>query len=581
MITTVPPTLTPPPPTITFTRVPTVTLTPTLPPAPPTATPAPTSVASALIGVGNQIYLWSEPSNVSSIERMVTNNGTWSHIGRTADQQWVQVQLEDGGEGWLMAAGVNATIPWDDLSVTGVSAVAERVVLIPGDSPQRTLYRDDNTVDALPRLQPVIVDAITADGAWLHVSTPENVSGWIASEGVEMTFDPATLQVLAFSPPSESAPAAVAVAQAAEAAPRAFTPGEANVKQDAGGLRLRQLPGTNGVILFNLQAGTPLDVQGRTTDSSWVLVAIPEGFTGWTASQYLDFSIDLQSVAAVAEPEPVPYVELEPPEGAIQAEIAIRQPQVAAAAPPPDTSAGNNSPAANVAAAPRSNIFTTVGDSLTDTSFFLRPLVNGYDLGEYGYLLPTIQYYNINTGYGNAFSRRSFAAKAGWSSLSLFEAGHLAPQCNPGESSVACEFRLTRPAVAIIMIGTNDAPAHSASLYRENMEQVINTALQYGVIPVLSTLPPRADGHNSRILEYNEVIRQLSQQYSTPIVDLYIGLQNLPNQGLSSDGIHLSVPPAGAAGTVNFTRENLLYGTTVRNLTTLQVLHRMRQQLGG
>jgi hypothetical protein len=49
-------------------------------------------------------------------------------------------------------------------------------------------------------------------------------------------------------------------------------------------------------------------------------------------------------------------------------------------------------------------------------------------------------------------------------------------------------------------------------------------------------------------------------------------LVKLPNQGLGPDRIHLSVPPGAPAATVDFTSGNLAYGTTMRNLTALQIL---------
>ena len=47
-------------------------------------------------------------------------------------------------------------------------------------------------------------------------------------------------------------------------------------------------------------------------------------------------------------------------------------------------------------------------------------------------------------------------------------------------------------------------------------------------------------------------------------------METIPNQGLSSDGLHPSLPPDGAPG--RFSTDNLQYGYTVRNLTALQTL---------
>ena len=91
-------------------------------------------------------------------------------------------------------------------------------------------------------------------------------------------------------------------------------------------------------------------------------------------------------------------------------------------------------------------------------------------------------------------------------------------------------------------------------------------------------LPPRADV-NDNVIAYNATIRALANQYGIPLTDLYAALINLPNRGLSGDGIHLSEPPGGVAASVNFTADNLQYGATMRNLTALQILDTVWKQV--
>ena len=121
------------------------------------------------------------------------------------------------------------------------------------------------------------------------------------------------------------------------------------------------------------------------------------------------------------------------------------------------------------------------------------------------------------------------------------------------------------------MIGTNDAPAFSPQQYQTNLLRIIQISSENGVIPVLSTLPPRAD-FNNKILAYNTVIRQLASSNDIPLWDFYNAAAPLPNNGFGDDGIHLSLPPGAPASTMDFTAENLQYGTTMRNLTALQTL---------
>jgi hypothetical protein len=68
---------------------------------------------------------------------------------------------------------------------------------------------------------------------------------------------------------------------------------------------------------------------------------------------------------------------------------------------------------------------------------------------------------------------------------------------------------------------------------------------------------------------FNAITRALAREYDIPLVDLWAALQPLPSYGLTTDGVHLTyVPPYST----DFTADNLKFGMTMRNLTTLQAL---------
>lgn len=319
-------------------------------------------------------------------------------------------------------------------------------------------------------------------------------------------------------------------------------------------LHLRQLPTTASAILLTMKAQTPLIVIARNIDSSWLLVEIPEGYRGWTYRAYVYVYINLNTVETITNPEPVPFPDL-------SASMNDSSPVGGRGIYLHGQQMGN-----------RRNVFTTVGDSLTDTTQFLRQIASGYNLRDYGYLLPTLQFFNVETGYGNAYNRRSFSAHAGWSSFSVLDPNSADSSfCQGGELPIYCEYRLVKPSVALIMIGTNDAPAFSTEQYRANLIRIIEISSEQGVVPVLSTLPPRAQ-FNRKIVAYNAVIRQLSRDYNVPLWDFYNVARYLPNRGFGDDGIHLSLPANAPVSTMDFTAKNLRYGATMRNLTALQTL---------
>ena len=221
----------------------------------------------------------------------------------------------------------------------------------------------------------------------------------------------------------------------------------------------------------------------------------------------------------------------------------------------------------------RANVFSKVGDSLTDSQYFLRQFTGSYNLRAFNDMQPVLNYFSTASAYdSNSFGTTSRAARASWSSFSVLDPKVAdAGICQSGETPLVCEYRLNKPALALIMIGTNDIPSFPASTYEGNLRNIIETTINAGVIPVVSTLPPRPD-YPQRVVEYNQVVFKLTQEYNIPVWDLNKELVKLPNGGIGPDNVHLSVPPAGSPGTADFTLDNLKYGTTMRNLTALQIL---------
>lgn len=134
----------------------------------------------------------------------------------------------------------------------------------------------------------------------------------------------------------------------------------------------------------------------------------------------------------------------------------------------------------------RANAFAKVGDSITDMPMFLYPIAGGqYNLGEY----TTLQ--SVIGQFSGSFGRVSAAAHGGWTTYDLLDpAKNFQGFCNAGESPLMCEYRVHKPAVALIMIGTNDAEfGVTAGAYRANLETIIQMSIDMGVIPVLSTIP--------------------------------------------------------------------------------------------
>jgi hypothetical protein len=192
-----------------------------------------------------------------------------------------------------------------------------------------------------------------------------------------------------------------------------------------------------------------------------------------------------------------------------------------------------------------------------------------------GYLGPVVDFYRSGVARDcqNSFSNRSFAAENGWTTESVLTPGNrpgdTPDDCLPGEVPLVCELRIVRPAVALIMLGTNDVTYLPIDLYRANLSRIVETCIGMGVIPVLSTIPHRG-GLEGQVAAFNDLIVQLAYGYDVPLWDYAAAMRVLPDGGLSGDWVHPNTPPGDLVA--YFTPANLYYGYTVRNLTALQVL---------
>jgi LysM repeat protein len=400
--------------------------------------------------------------------------------------------------------------------------------------------------------------------------------------------------------------------------PTLVGPVMAQVSAEGDRLRLRAGPGTAGSVLAYLQPFVPMTLLGRTADNVWAEAVIPGGDHGWVMARWLDVFVSLDDlpvtgIAVDASPTPPPPTRAPtqvvptntPKPTKTTAPTSTPFVPTATIPPtlPPPTSTPTSPPTSTPPPTPaptqvpaypfisgiserarqiflqgqvlgnRADVFSKVGDSITVSPAFLNPVgVGNYNLRDYAYLQPVVDYFTPAVARdANSFANTSIAAKGGWSAWSIVDPYVSNANCQSGETPLECEYRLVRPAVALIMAGTNDVQSTPAETYERNLRRIIEISIQRGVIPVVSTIPPL---HRSwavgRVELINGIVVRLAQEYEVPLWDYGSALQGLPNDGLSGDGVHPSAPPDNQAA--DFTAGNLQYGYTVRNLTALQAL---------
>jgi hypothetical protein len=222
-------------------------------------------------------------------------------------------------------------------------------------------------------------------------------------------------------------------------------------------------------------------------------------------------------------------------------------------------------------------VFSKLGDCMTENPFFLVTLSQGqYDLGQYAGLQSVLDHYKGVPARGGDWKLDSFAtvglaSASGFNVAGPLDATWADPKwCKGGESPAACEFRVARPSVALIMFGTNDVGFTDPASYDYFLRSLIDQAVDAGVVPLLSTFPTRPENLAKSLL-LNQIVARVAADYDIPLVNLNRALQPLPHQGVNpADTIHLSVPPDGRVD--RFTPDELQYGFTMRNLVTLQAL---------
>jgi hypothetical protein len=169
-------------------------------------------------------------------------------------------------------------------------------------------------------------------------------------------------------------------------------------------------------------------------------------------------------------------------------------------------------------------------------------------------------------GSQNSFSRTSTAATPGWTSANVL-------------ARLPGELAITKPAFVLVMAGTNDISAGvSLATFRQNLTQIAQTALNMGVVPVLSTIPDMllAAQLEARVPEINQAIEDVGESLQVPVWNYWRAMQRLPGLGISADRIHPSAAPSGGG---DLSEAGLQYGYNVRNLTALQTLDKLKRIL--
>lgn len=177
-----------------------------------------------------------------------------------------------------------------------------------------------------------------------------------------------------------------------------------------------------------------------------------------------------------------------------------------------------------------------IGDCHSESGVFLGI----YDTEYYSladedkYLVDAIDFFK------GSFDTISYSVHAGLSVSSAMTSIWADPYvCETGESALDCEIRINNPSVMFVNLGSNWIPGVGMDVYYTYLSEIVQTLLDHGILPILSSKADNVEGDNS----INETTAQVARDFDIPFYNFWAVSQYLPNQGLdpARDDIHLSV----------------------------------------
>lgn len=168
--------------------------------------------------------------------------------------------------------------------------------------------------------------------------------------------------------------------------------------------------------------------------------------------------------------------------------------------------------------------FTTIGDCQSQPNIFMGAYgTDHYFLDEKDAALEeTIRQFK------DSFNRDSITVKDGLSVASVFSPAWADQSvCQSGETPLDCEFRLHKPSIVFINLGTNWKGGDDVK-HEEYMRKIVDYAIERGVLPILSTKGDNLEG-DYRI---NQSIARVAYDDHIPMWNFWASIRDLPGKGI-------------------------------------------------
>jgi LysM repeat protein len=214
--------------------------------------------------------------------------------------------------------------------------------------------------------------------------------------------------------------------------------------------------------------------------------------------------------------------------------------------------------------------FSKVGDSIIEQPHYMVKFdTPEYNLGQYAYLQDVLNYYRGSYGRDSLAVRRGLHSWS-WNNPTWADKD----QCQPDEGPVACEYRVFKPSVSFIVLGSNDVGV--PEYFRKSMEELVQYTIDQGVIPIIVTKADRHEGDPDKNIN-NTILKETAAKFNVPLLDFDAVAGTMPNRGIDpADGTHLTFYYAHDYSVpIAFTK-----GHAVQDLTSVIMLDHLWRLLG-
>ena len=180
------------------------------------------------------------------------------------------------------------------------------------------------------------------------------------------------------------------------------------------------------------------------------------------------------------------------------------------------------------------NSFSVIGDCQSLSWRFLGRIDwDSYSLPEgYGYLQNTVNQ------FAGDFSRDFITVRDSASVATMFSVLWADPQkCGSAETPLECEFRLNKPSIVIISLGTN-WKSKSVEEFEYYLREIVQFSLDHNVLPIIAT---KVDSSASDF-PLNKIMAQAAYDFDIPMWNFWAAVQQMPFRGMDPDdpwGIHI------------------------------------------